>query len=66
MRGKAKFKYNHGAGALVCSKCHVIIKIGVDFNQDEWCAFRGEKHLDPQYCEDCKNKFYSIKFSGNI
>jgi hypothetical protein len=52
---KAKFKYNNGNGALLCSKCSVIIKTGVDFSEREWMALRGEVNFPPQYCNECKN-----------
>jgi hypothetical protein len=66
MRSKARFKFNSGQGAMMCSQCNTIIKTGRDFNEDEWRALRGEKHMPPQYCEECKNKYYSISFSGNL
>lgn len=55
MKGKAIFKFNNGNGALLCSKCSVIIKIGADYNTEEEKAAYGEKNnLPPQYCENCK------------
>lgn len=53
---KANFKYNNGRGALLCSKCHVIIKSGAGFTKEEWRAIRGEIYLPPQYCDKCKNE----------
>ena len=50
---KAIFKFNGGLGALLCSECRVIIKTGVDFTEDEWMGLRGEKHIEPQYCDKC-------------
>ena len=53
----AIFKYNGGLGALLCSKCRVIIKIGKDFTEQEIKAIKGEiKMPHPQYCEKCKKK----------
>lgn len=53
---KAVFKFNSGQGALLCSKCSKIIKIGKHMSQEELAAMKGEQHLDPQYCEDCGGK----------
>ena len=53
---RAIFKYNGGNGALLCSKCRVIIKTGVDFTEEEKKAIKGEIELPPQFCEKCKNK----------
>lgn len=50
----AIFKYNGGQGALLCSKCRVIIKTGVNFTEEEKRAIKGEIKLPPQYCEKCK------------
>ena len=51
---KAIFKFNGGNGALLCSKCSVIIKTGKDFTEEEKKAMRDEKKLKPQYCDKCK------------
>lgn len=51
---KARFKFNNGNLALLCSKCSVIIKEGYQFTEDELKACKGEKYLKPQYCEKCK------------
>jgi len=51
---EAIFKFNGGNGALLCSKCRVIIKVGYEFTDDEWKAMRGEIYLEPQYCNKCK------------
>jgi hypothetical protein len=56
MVSKAKFKYNNGAGALLCSCCNVIIKEGNTFTENEWKALRGELYLEPQFCNKCKNE----------
>lgn len=53
----ARIKFNGGNLALLCSGCSVIIKTGVDFTPEEmeFVLLKG-KHLDPQYCEQCKTK----------
>lgn len=51
---KAIFKYNNGQGALLCSKCSVIIKYGRDFTVQEHLAMQGKVKLEPQYCNNCK------------
>ena len=56
MKGKAKFKFNSGLWALLCSRCSVIIKEGRHFTEEEWKAPRGEKTLPPQYCDKCVGK----------
>lgn len=53
---KAFFAYNGGLGALICSKCRVIIKIGKDFTEEENKAIKGHIKLPPQYCDKCKIK----------
>ena len=53
---KAIFKFNGGAGALLCSTCHVIIKTGKDFTEEESKAFKGETKLGSQICNKCKAK----------
>lgn len=47
-------KFNNGNGAILCSDCSVIIKVGREFTEDEWKALRGEIRMEPQYCEKCK------------
>jgi hypothetical protein len=54
MIGKAIFKFNSGAGAILCSKCRVIIKIGKNFTDEETMAFKGEIELEAQFCKKCK------------
>lgn len=49
----AIFKYNGGQGALLCSKCRVIIKKGKDFTDEEKKAMKGKITLPPQYCKKC-------------
>ncbi len=53
---KAKFKFNSGMGALVCSKCGRIIKEGIYFTEDEWKAMKGEIKLPAQYCDICEEQ----------
>lgn len=55
---KAIFKFNSSLGALLCSGCRKIIKIGKQFTDEEWKHFIGELNppLSPQYCEQCKSK----------
>lgn len=57
MKSKARFKFNSGNGALVCSQCSKIIKEGYSFTEEEWKASRGEVYLAPQYCDKCKIKY---------
>lgn len=56
---KAIFKYNGAAGALLCSHCKVIIKIGKDFTDEEKAAIKGEIELDEQYCDECLEEMES-------
>lgn len=53
---KAIIKFNNSRLALLCSKCRVIIKTGVDFTKEEveYALSKGT-YLPPQYCEKCKN-----------
>ena len=51
---KADFKYNGGAGALLCSKCKVIIKTAKDYTIEEKEASKGKIKLPPQFCNKCK------------
>lgn len=55
-KGKAIFKFNGGLGALLCSKCSVIIKYGKDFSVNEMLAMQGKVKLEEQYCEKCKKE----------
>ena len=50
---KAIFKFNNGAGAMLCSSCSRIIKTGTDFTEEERLAMYGKKKLPPQYCHIC-------------
>jgi hypothetical protein len=51
---QAIFKFNSSLGALLCSKCKTIIKIGQEFTPDEVKAIKGEIKLGAQYCNNCK------------
>lgn len=53
----AIFKFNGGAGALLCSKCKVIIKTGKDFDEQEIKAIKGYITLPPALCESCDKTF---------
>ena len=53
---KAVIKFNGGNLALLCSECSVIIKTGVDFTAEEIEFALKSKHLEPQYCEQCKKE----------
>ena len=53
---QAIFKFNSSLGALLCSKCRTIIKIGQEFTPDEVKAIKGEIVIPAQYCNKCKNK----------
>ena len=55
-KGKAKFKFNGGYGALLCSQCSSIIKEGIHFTEEEWKACRGEIKLPHQFCDKCKER----------
>lgn len=60
----AIFKYNGGLGALLCSKCRVIIKTGKDFTPDEINAIKGKGEIKAQYCNNCKT-FKTLKHEGH-
>jgi len=62
-------KFNGGAGALICSKCSVIVKEGWD--SSEWAIEYHKRRgtypdglitqadwdsKEPLFCEKCKNK----------
>ncbi len=55
-RDKAIIKFNGGNLALLCSNCYTIIKTGRDFTPEEMEFALKDKHLEPQYCEQCKSK----------
>lgn len=52
---KVIFKFNNGQGALLCSKCFIIIKYGKDFTKTEHLAMQGKVKLKSQYCNTYKN-----------
>ena len=54
---RAKFKFNNGLLALLCTSCSKIIKVGSEFTEDERKACSVKKYLKPQYCEECKLKY---------
>jgi hypothetical protein len=48
---KLKVKFNNGMGAILCSKCSKIIKIGYEFNPLEKSYMKGDiDYLPPQFC----------------
>ena len=51
----AIFKFNSRMGALLCSKCSVIIKTGCDFTEEEKEAAYGDGYLEEQFCDKCLN-----------
>jgi hypothetical protein len=57
---KAIFKMNNGRGALLCSNCSVIIKVGSQFTEEEKKAFGGQYKLGPQFCNNCKSTSHLI------
>lgn len=50
---KARFKFNNGRDALLCSKCSVIIKTGYQFTEKERMAALLLIDLPEQFCEKC-------------
>lgn len=50
---RAIIKFNGGNLAIICSQCRVIIKTGKDFTKEELEFALKDKHLPPQYCEQC-------------
>lgn len=53
---KAILKFNGGKLALLCSKCRIIIKTGIEFTKEEKEFAFGKINLPPLYCERCKKK----------
>lgn len=49
----AKFKFNNGAGALLCSRCNTIIRQGSELSAEEREAMKGKISLPSQYCWTC-------------
>ena len=58
---KAIFKFNNGNGALLCSKCRVIIKTGKNFTEEEIKAIKGKADMPPQYCKQCNELKHGTK-----
>ena len=54
--GTAKFKFNNGNMAILCSNCDKIVKTGKDFTEQEWKALEGKGEIESVFCEDCKDK----------
>jgi hypothetical protein len=53
---KAIVKFNGGRLAILCNNCITIVKVGKDFTEEEIRFAKGEiKHIDPVYCDKCKN-----------
>lgn len=49
-----KFKFNDGYGAILCSKCGIILKSGSQIPEYVWEAVKNGtvKDLPGMYCED--------------
>ena len=60
MSASCIFKFNNGNAAKICSTCHVIIKTGKDFTDEECKACRGEKWMAPQFCDKCKEAMLKL------
>jgi len=55
-------KYNSGLGAILCSGCSKILKIGSEFTPEEKQYIKGEiEHLPAQFCEQCVIKENKLK-----
>ena len=55
---KLIIKYNNSYGAILCSGCRAILKVGFEYTEDELRYSRGEiDYLPPQYCEQCGLKY---------
>lgn len=52
-----KFKFNGGYGAILCSKCGIILKSGSQIPEYVWEAVKNGtvKDLPGMYCEDRKS-----------
>lgn len=58
---KLKIKFNNGNGAILCSGCSVILKVGNEFTKEELSYFIGEiNYLPAKYCEKCSAKSTEI------
>ena len=57
---KAIIKFNNGNLALLCSRCHGIIKTGKEFTKEELELTMGsdKNRLPRQFCEQCKTNHY--------
>ena len=53
---KAVIKFNGGRLAILCSKCHKILKTGKDFTDAERKYVKSEVQLPAQYCVNCKSE----------
>lgn len=60
LMGKAKFKFNNGNVAILCSNCDKIVKKGHEFTEEEWSALEGKGNVPSTYCEDCKDKVVDL------
>ena len=58
--GTAKFKFNNGNMAILCSNCDKIVKTGKDFTEQEWAAMEGRGDVKSVYCDECKGKVIDI------
>ena len=58
--GTAKFKFNNGNMAILCSNCDKIVKTGKDFTEQEWAAMEGKGEVESIYCTDCEDKVIDI------
>ena len=58
--GTAKFKFNNGNMAIICSNCDKIVKTGKDFTEQEWAAMEGRGDVKSVYCDECKDKVIDI------
>jgi hypothetical protein len=58
--GTAKFKFNNGNMAILCSNCDKIVKTGKDFTEQEWKALEGKGDVESVYCVDCKDKVVDL------
>lgn len=52
---KAIIKYNNGNGAVLCSRCSVIIRAGSELTEEDRKFMRGELKLEAQYCVKCQD-----------
>jgi hypothetical protein len=47
-------KYNSGNGAILCSGCAKILKVGHEYTDEERQYALGKLHyLPPQFCDEC-------------